>query len=701
MITADVLLILIFAVSILLSIFAGLLIIGNYRAEVTIVRAGIFGITGYFMAYIVISAFFFMFDFFSIFKCSVTTLAAVLIVLAVAGIMTKFKSLKKIKFDKKEFIFFALIIICVLALSGKKFGYYGMGQDQGVYQTKAIELIYGNNANVLNFDYALKALENPNDYTYFRDRVKELQGYYLVGQTEPFHADDTMGGETGLEGLYHGLPTWPAVLALFGKMFGIGHMMDCQTVFFICFLMLAFYTLENFKIKVLGETTALAILGSTSLMVWISKSALTEMFLAVIMAFFVYMICNENRDAGFYMWIPVTVFSVFHVSAYTIMPLFVLCAWINILSDKRKRSVVSALLMLAGYLFGFVFSIKVATLYASHNYFRPLSKVLGYAGISLSNEQQFILVVAIVLLCGVITLILPLLLKSASIKKLIEKLSGNKGIIIKTVSLIVMAFVIVAYARTNKGSFLNPNMNFVAMSFASGIISIPLIIAGLIFIRKEKLTDAPAGFICLIFLYVMIWAVLFRPNVSYYYYYGRYDVPYLMILTVFLFVVYRNFEKTEWIPVLCLSSVFVYLNYDIVMNNTPDDTKVEWDVIETELEMSRLPNSAVIMEEERETLIEWMLILKASGEDVYPYNGNLDLQTDSLLKYYDNIYFLYEDDGEFDISKITSKDYKSLYTYTFNHSEDMVNGTESWIGYPDKFFNEDNHTYLYLYSESE
>ena len=87
MIQTDILLILIFAVSILASILVGLLLIGYYRAEVTIVRATIFGVTGYFMAYIVISAFFFVFDYFSIFKCTLATLAAVLIALVVIVMM--------------------------------------------------------------------------------------------------------------------------------------------------------------------------------------------------------------------------------------------------------------------------------------------------------------------------------------------------------------------------------------------------------------------------------------------------------------------------------------------------------------------------------------------------------------------------------------------------------------------------------------
>ncbi len=688
MITADVLLILIFAVSILLSIFTALLLIGNYRAEVTIVRATIFGIVGYFMAYIVISAFFFAFDYFSIFKCTAATLAAVLILLVAAGIKTKFKSFKKIKFDKKELIFFAIVIVCVLLLSGKKFGYYGMGQDQGVYQVKAIELIYGNNSNVYNFDYALKALSDPKDYKYFRDKVMELQGYYLLGQTYPFIADDTMGGETGLEGVYHGLPTWPALMALFGRMFGIGHMMDCQTIFFICFLMLTFYILENFKVKVLGEATVLAILGSTPLMVWISKSSLTEMFLAVIMATFIYLVCNENKDVRFYMWIPVAVFSVYHVSAYAMMPLFIACCWANIISDKRKRAAVSAILMLVSYVAGYIFSIRLASLYTAYNYTRPISKLISFAKININETDLTITVCVSAAVCVVLTLLVSFMRKNKSTGKLLDKIKNNKGIILKILSLIIMAFAILAYAKTNAGPILNPNMNLIAMSYASGIISIPLTIFGLVFVRKDKIKGFPFVILYLLFMYMMIWTVFIRSNVSYFYYYGRYDVPYVMLITIFLVVLFKEFEKADWIPALCLSSLITYLNYDFIINKIPDDTKVEWEIVEKELKEERLPNSAVILEEERETLIEWMLVLKASGVEVYPAEGNLDAQTEKLLNYYDNVYYIHEDEGDYDITEHTTWDYEPLYMYTFVHSEDMVNETKTWIGYPKEIYSE-------------
>ena len=117
---------------------------------------------------------------------------------------------------------------------------------------------------------------------------------------------------------------------------------------------------------------------------------------------------------------------------------------------------------------------------------------------------------------------------------------------------------------------------------------------------------------------------------------------------------------------------------------------------EKELKEERLPDSAVILEEERETLIEWMLILKASGVEVYPEEGNLDAQTEKLLNYYDHIYYIHEDEGDFDIKEHTSLEYEPLYTNTFVHSEDMVNETGTWIGYPKGIFSEEKTFRCYI-----
>ena len=665
--------------------------------KVSIIKAALFGMITYFFTYVFVSAALFWFDFFSIKKAALISLGILLVSVIFFFLGLKKSRIQIIKPELKEIVFSLGIILAVFILSGEKFGFYGMGQDQGVYQTKTIELIYGNNSNEYDFDYALSTLDNPEDYEFFRDRVKGLQGYYLLGQEDPFFADDNAGGESGLRGVYHGLPTWPAIMALFGKILGLSHMQDCQTLFLIGLLMLTFYTLENFRIKTVCEIAALAVIGTSPQMIWVSKSALTEMFLALIFATFIYLACHKNKDVRMFMWIPVAVFSFVHVSAYTFMPVFVVFSWINYLADKRKRTAIVPLLMLAAYFAGFAFSIKLSTLYTSYNYIVPLIDLLKIPEkITFGNRELMMLVLCAVTVCALLSVLIRLLLNTGKIQKTKDILIEKQGIIIKVFSILVSVFVILIFIKKNHGFNYSVNTNLTAISLACGIITVLLAFAGIILVKAEKMKGITYAAITVSFLYILFYAVLLRPYISYFYYYGRYNVPYLIVPVIFLCVIYRDLSKADWIPAICIGSIFVYLDYDVIMCKTPDDTKVEWNVVEKELEQHRLSNSAVTIDKNHWTQLEWMLILKASGMEVYPAADDLDAQTDKLFEKYDNIYFIAEGAETPLMEAYSSKPFECVNTYSYRYSEDLVNGTDSWTGYPRSFYSEDRQFCEYL-----
>ncbi|MCR4649499.1 MAG: hypothetical protein K5776_10535 [Lachnospiraceae bacterium] len=721
-------LILLFAISIICNTYFFISAIPVFRDNVSVIKATVFGTIGYFFVYTAVSAILITAGFFSVEKTVLITLAVSLLSVIFSVIKFKLSPFKKIKFDKKELIFFLSIILVSLVLGKDKFGFYGMGQDQGVYQTKAAEFVFDNNSNEYNFDYAFAAFEDREDFTNFRNQIKKLQGYYLLGQNTPTYADPEDGGMTGLEGVYHGLPTWASIMALFGKMFGLSHMQDVQTVFFICFIMMAFYILENFKIKTVCEIASVTVLAFSPIVVWVSKSALTEMFLAVIVATYIYLLCHENKNARLFMWIPVAVFSVYHVSAYTMMPLFVFTGWMNLFADKRKRAVLPALLIPVSFQAGFLFSLENSELYTVINFLKPLSKfITAFKTEDYSDDTlAFTAVSAAVLACIIITLILYIILRYKKISGTFEKAGPKNGLIVKISSLLVFAFVIFEYVKSNGSFTLDPLRNIVSISVASGFVSLLLILIGLLLVKSEKIKDTPVLFMFPAFWYLLVWCVMFKPYINYFFYYGRYDVPYVIIPIVFLCVLYRDFERTDWIPAVCAASVFVYLNYDVYLVKNQDDTKVAWDVIEIELEDERLQNSAVVINDDFETMLEWFFLVKASGAEVFPMEKDFDAQTERLLQTYDNVYFMYEYNAEAgsreetqfsddtfsddfyvlqdtsdlidasDISEIgeeetrgiesiTDKDFELIKKYLFTRSEDTSFEADSWTGYPESF----------------
>ena len=112
------LLITIFIISVLGSAFAFAYIISLFKQDISVIKAGIFGITGYFFLYVLISSVLFFFDFYSISK------AVLICFVPVIGFsvfsLIKIKKFKKIKFSKKELIFFLAIVLSAVLLSGNR-----------------------------------------------------------------------------------------------------------------------------------------------------------------------------------------------------------------------------------------------------------------------------------------------------------------------------------------------------------------------------------------------------------------------------------------------------------------------------------------------------------------------------------------------------------------------------------------------------
>lgn len=126
-----------------------------------------------FSFYILVSGIFFWVDKFEFESVLITED----ILLFILNIICFFK-VKNKEFDiywKKRSIILYIIIFVGFIVSFQKFEFFGMGQDEGVYQVKAIELAYGNTERQLDFkEYS--NLETDEEKTIFENQVKKWQG---------------------------------------------------------------------------------------------------------------------------------------------------------------------------------------------------------------------------------------------------------------------------------------------------------------------------------------------------------------------------------------------------------------------------------------------------------------------------------------------------------------------------------------------
>ena len=98
--------------------------------------------------------------------------------MAVAGAAYAYKKTKpSCTFLWKKNLIGIGFLLAVIPLVGTTFGMFGMGQDEGVYQAKAIGYVYGYNNNFMTFDEYGDCVSASDKSDYMAAIGNHLEGY--------------------------------------------------------------------------------------------------------------------------------------------------------------------------------------------------------------------------------------------------------------------------------------------------------------------------------------------------------------------------------------------------------------------------------------------------------------------------------------------------------------------------------------------
>lgn len=247
-----------------------------------IVRLMIISVLVYFSAFIIVSGLLFWIDQFSI-------MSTLMIIIVVEGVFVVLKYITcrsfQIEWDVKDYIIPAIIILCAMPFVLQKYEFFGMGQDEGVYQTQAIQFMYDYNDVQRDFEeyYLLESEEAKEDFKI--SLQEDLIGLYNYDTSLPFASEEKEISD--VSAVFHGIPTFPALLGLFGKLFGIRHMSDVQTIFYICAVFFLYFILMDLNTKRVNRILCTILFAFSPLILWVSKSALTEIGIAALILGFI------------------------------------------------------------------------------------------------------------------------------------------------------------------------------------------------------------------------------------------------------------------------------------------------------------------------------------------------------------------------------------------------------------------------------
>ncbi len=610
-------------------IAAATAVIALFVRKVNIVPLMTMGVTVFLWTYIIISGLLFWADRFSL----EAGLGLTLLIYAVLCLcLLRRRRDIAVDFNIRPYIFLLLILLISIPFIGKKYEFYGTGQDEGVYQTQAINLVYGKTKLQQDFEeYADLPSDDWRD-TYREKMENELVGFYNYDPELPFASEEAELSD--VSGIFHGIPTFAALLAIPGRIAGIRHMSDIQTVFYFALIIYAYMAMEALNIRRPLKYLLTVLLAFSPLILWVSKSALTEIVLASIIAAFVFCMVRGGREYIFLSCVPAVAFCFLHLTIYTMIPVIVLIYWLCCWIEDDTNYLTAAAISITAFLAAIFMVVNIAGTYAYIYNFTPIYQLLPF----IDQDHVIWVFVAMSLIFYAGTLLMYLMKKylpeKSRFRRLNIELLQKRGFLWAVRILIILFCAVQLGIMVSRREVYQGNIGSFKHLSITGIgaclgLTVPLL-AGVLWLIKPQFAVKNRAYLCcaVLFVYcVMVYCTLFRKDVAYYYYYGRYLAPYLVITLLFSGIL-LNQIRAGWGIAAGLAGIMLVMPPNRYFLQYQDDTRITWDILE-DLRETIHENDSVIVSD---ALMKYCFLpVKAmTGARVYPVFDDIDSQLEML-----------------------------------------------------------------------
>lgn len=634
-----------------------------------------FTVCGFFFLYTIVSAGFFWADCFS-FEGALAVCLTIEIVLAAVYTAREIKMtgvsgikalLPQVTFFDPRYQLLLLIALAALPFTWNKFELYSMGQDQGTYQVKALALMEYDTHNYMEMTEFTK-LETPQERQKYLDFIYGQNNLYLPRVIEETKTDASEF--TNIIGTIHGLPTYSALLALWGKLFGYENMIGVQTVLYLALLGMVYFVCENLKFKRSSAFFVTLMTAASPILLWLSKSSLTEIGITLIVSTFLYFLTGEGPE--WMCMIPVVVFAFFHISLYAFMPIFLIVLAVMYVI-RRKRGYLAAVAgSTIGYTLGAVWAFDIAPYYSYGNY-SELGRITG----GLLGEKVLIpLIVSICVLVLLLCFALSRTRVSQSVFGFWDALAEQRKRMVRPCYLLLRLFLLLSvlffvYKGVVQGETTTAceYLQISTYIYMSGILLIPLIYLALFFKPEKLFQNEIYTSLVLLFLYcVVMYSMVMRVRILFYYYFARYAALFLPVIFLLGALLLEQMKK-KWAALLAVLMFLSFVPYDKGLLVQKDHSRCEWEFLGDVCEYIG-ENDAFVVGPDEQQIVFIFPVKLLTGCDVYYADEQLPEQLSGLAQKYEHVYYMdydtvFEDEYEDSLMQ-QGMQVKKVYT-NWNH----------------------------------
>ncbi|MDE6713507.1 MAG: hypothetical protein K2K20_07195 [Lachnospiraceae bacterium] len=544
----------------------------------------------YYCLYIVVSGLMIWINHFNLLR---GTLGTLLLETAVIGMLCFFQSaicrkskmVRRLKLYREESLCFSLswkkylplaIILAVSAfLVHEKAGFYGTGQDQGLYQIRAMMYMGGYNDNIIDFPEYYYVENNWEKSEYLRI-LEDMDGYYLLKK-------DGLENANEVNGVLHGIATFPALLGLWGKMFGLSNMPGIMTVLYLLTLANVWLIGDNLGFKPWVKWILASFMAVCPIIVWSTQQTLTEMGFTLMVCAFLELI-TENTKKKVYFWsvFPLLAACYYHVIFTVLIPLFVILYLTNYLQSKRRGFLAALMLLMVGYATGYSMMQSTALHYTMKNFQQLFSKSKY-----LLNEDN---IEAVIWIASASVFAVAVVLAQKEVRRklfswwnrirenaLVKRATGWG---IRAVTLLLVCFFVYKGIKAYRMDMWPMKLSVMGYLIMTGYVMLPAMVLGIWLKAKNGLRDRNVLTLVLSSFYVMffycgiLWVLIY-----YYYYYARYLSAFVVLILITAGYFLNRIQWQIAVPV-CLCMITLVKSQSNLLYNAQDLTYMSYEQLE-------------------------------------------------------------------------------------------------------------------------
>ncbi|MDE6744112.1 MAG: hypothetical protein K2J95_09565 [Lachnospiraceae bacterium] len=544
----------------------------------------------YYCFYILISGLMIWINHFDLLRGTLGTLLIEVAVICVlcffqSAIFRNSKILRRLKLYREESLRFTLswkkylplaIILAVSAfLVHEKAGFYGTGQDQGLYQIRAMMYMGGYNDNIIDFPEYYYVENNWEKSEYLRI-LEDMDGYYLLKK-------DGLENANEVNGVLHGIATFSAMLGLWGKMFGLCNMPGIMTVLYLLTLANVWLIGDNLGFKPWVKWILTSFMAVCPIIVWSSQQTLTEMgFTLMVCAFLELMTENTKKKVYFWSVIPLLAACYYHVIFTVLIPLFVILYLTNYLQSKRRGFLAALMLLMIGYATGYSMMQSTAFHYTMKNFQQLFSKSKN-----LLNENN---IEAVIWIASAIVFAVAVVLVQKEVRRVLfpwwsrvrESFSVKKtiGWVLRVVTMLLILFFVYKGVKAYRMDMWPMKLSVMGYLIMTGYVMVPAMVFGIWLKAGNALRDRNVMTLVLSCFYVMLfycgvlWVLIY-----YYYYYARYLSPFVVLILIIGGYFLNRIPWQIAVPV-CLCMITLVKSQSSLLYNAQDLTYISYEQLE-------------------------------------------------------------------------------------------------------------------------